>query len=143
MFLILMIIVIVAAFNILSALVMVVRDKQSDIAILRTLGTSPRSIMMIFIVQGTVIGIAGTLLGMAGGVSLALNVAAVVSFIEQLFSVQFMPADVYFISDFPSELHWDDVLQVCAFAFLISVVATLYPAWNASRTQPAEALRYE
>jgi lipoprotein-releasing system permease protein len=143
MFLILMIIVIVAAFNILSALVMVVRDKQSDIAILRTLGTSPRSIMMIFIVQGTVIGIAGTLLGMVGGVTLALNVAAVVSFIEQLFNIQFMPADVYFISDFPSELHWDDVLQICSFAFLISVGATLYPAWNASRTQPAEALRYE
>lgn len=143
MFLILMIIVIVAAFNILSALVMVVRDKQSDIAILRTLGASPRSIMMIFIVQGTVIGIAGTLLGMLGGVSLALNVAAVVSFIEQLFNIQFMPADVYFISDFPSELHWDDVVQVCTFAFLISVGATLYPAWNASRTQPAEALRYE
>jgi lipoprotein-releasing system permease protein len=143
MFLILMIIVIVAAFNILSALVMVVTDKQSDIAILRTLGTSPRSIMIIFMVQGTIIGIAGTLLGMAGGVSLALNVDTVVPAIERLFGVQFMPADVYYISDFPSELHWDDVFQICSFAFLISVFATLYPAWNASRTQPAEALRYE
>jgi lipoprotein-releasing system permease protein len=143
MFLILMIIVIVAAFNILSALVMVVTDKQSDIAILRTLGASPRSIMLIFMVQGTIIGIAGTLLGMAGGVSLALNVATVVPAIEHLFGVQFMPADVYYISDFPSELHWDDVFQICSFAFLISVFATLYPAWSASRTQPAEALRYE
>lgn len=143
MFLILMIIVIVAAFNILSALVMVVTDKQSDIAILRTLGASPRSIMIIFIVQGTVIGIAGTLLGMAGGISLALNVDTVVPAIERLFGIQFMPADVYYISDFPSELHWDDVFQICSFAFLISVGATLYPAWNASRTQPAEALRYE
>jgi lipoprotein-releasing system permease protein len=143
MFLILMIIVIVAAFNILSALVMVVTDKQSDIAILRTLGASPRSIMLIFMVQGTIIGIAGTLLGMAGGVSLAWNVATVVPVIEHLFGVQFMPADVYYISDFPSELHWDDVFQICSFAFLISVFATLYPAWSASRTQPAEALRYE
>jgi lipoprotein-releasing system permease protein len=142
MFLILMIIVIVAAFNILSALVMVVTDKQSDIAILRTLGASPRSIMIIFMVQGTII-IAGTLLGMAGGVSLALNVDTVVPAIERLFGIQFMPADVYYISDFPSELHWDDVFQICSFAFLISVFATLYPAWNASRTQPAEALRYE
>jgi lipoprotein-releasing system permease protein len=143
MFLILMIIVVVAAFNILSALVMVVTDKQSDIAILRTLGASPRSIMIIFMIQGTIIGIAGTLLGMAGGISLALNVATVVPFIEHLFGIQFMPPDVYQISDFPSELHWDDVIQICSFAFLISVCATLYPAWNASRTQPAEALRYE
>lgn len=143
MFLILMIIVVVAAFNILSALVMVVTDKQSDIAILRTLGTSPRSVMMIFMVQGTIIGIVGTLLGMAGGISLALNVDTVVPAIERLFGIQFMPADVYYISDFPSELHWDDVIQICSFTFLISVCATLYPAWNASRTQPAEALRYE
>lgn len=143
MFLILLIIIVVAAFNILSALVMVVTDKQSDIAILRTLGASPRSIMIIFMVQGTIIGIAGTLLGLVGGVSLALNVAPVVSFIEQIFHTQFMPPDVYYISDFPSELHWDDVAQVCSITFLISVCATLYPAWNASRTQPAEALRYE
>lgn len=143
MFLILMIIIVVAAFNILSALVMVVTDKQSDIAILRTLGASPRSIMAIFMVQGTIIGIAGTLLGLVGGVSLAWNVASVVSFIEQIFHTQFMPPDIYYISDFPSELHWDDVVQICSFAFLISVGATLYPAWSASRTQPAEALRYE
>lgn len=143
MFLILMIIVIVAAFNIVSTLVMVVTDKQSDIAILRTLGTSPRSVMAIFMVQGTIIGFVGTLLGMAGGVSLALNVDTVVPAIENLFGIQFMPADVYYISDFPSELHWDDVTQICSISFLISLVATLYPAWNASRTQPAEALRYE
>ncbi|WP_455203729.1 lipoprotein-releasing ABC transporter permease subunit [Kaarinaea lacus] len=143
MFLILMIIVIVAAFNIVSTLVMVVTDKQSDIAILRTLGTSPRSVMAIFMVQGTIIGFVGTLLGMTGGISLALNVDTVVPAIENLFGIQFMPADVYYISDFPSELHWDDVIQICSISFLISLVATLYPAWNASRTQPAEALRYE
>lgn len=143
MFLILMLIVMVAAFNIVSTLVMVVTDKQSDIAILRTLGMKPHSVMAIFMVQGTVIGFAGTILGMAGGIALALNVETVVPFIEYLFGVQFMPADVYYISTFPSELHWGDVVQITTVAFLLSVAATLYPAWSASRTQPAEALRYE
>jgi lipoprotein-releasing system permease protein len=143
MFLILMIIIVVAAFNILSTVLMMVTDKKSDIAILRTMGSSPRSIMSIFLVQGSVIGIAGTLLGLVGGVTLALNVASAVSFIEWAFHTQFMPPDVYYISDFPSELHWDDVLVVCVSAFLISILVTLYPAWSASRTQPAEALRYE
>jgi lipoprotein-releasing system permease protein len=143
MFLILMIIVIVAAFNIVSTLVMVVTDKQSDIAILRTLGASPRSVMVIFMVQGTIIGFVGTILGMTGGISLALNVDTVVPAIESLFGIQFMPPDVYYISDFPSELHWDDVIQICSISFGISLLATIYPAWNASRTQPAEALRYE
>lgn len=143
MFVILFLIVAVAAFNIVSTLVMVVTDKQSDIAILRTLGASPRSIMMVFMVQGTIIGIIGTLLGLAGGVSLALNVETIVPALERLFGIQFLPADVYYISDLPSKLHWEDVARICGVAFLLSLVATLYPAWRASRTQPAEALRYE
>jgi len=143
MFLILLLIVTVAAFNIVSTIVMVVRDKQSDIAILRTLGATPASIMVIFIVQGAVIGVFGTVLGALGGVGLALNVETIVPAIEGVFGVQFMPADVYYISEFPSELHWDDVTQITIISFIISLVATLWPAWNASKTQPAEALRYE
>ena len=143
MFLILMLIVAVAAFNIVSTIVMLVTDKVTEIAILRTLGASPASIMGIFLVQGTIIGAIGTLLGMLGGVSLALNVETVVPMIEQLFGAQFLPADVYYISEFPSDLHWDDVYLICSISFVISFLATLYPAWNASRTQPAEALRYE
>ncbi len=143
MFIILMLIVAVAAFNIVSTLVMVVTDKESDIAILRTLGASPRSIMAIFIVQGTVIGLVGAVLGVAGGLSLALNVETIVPAIEQAFGIEFMPADVYYISDLPSEVHMDDVVQISVVSFLLSILATLYPAWRASRTQPAEALRYE
>ncbi len=143
MFIILLLIVTVAAFNIVSTMVMVVREKQSDIAILRTLGASPMSIMVIFIVQGAVIGVLGTLLGTIGGVELALNVETIVPAIERLFGAQFMPADVYYISEFPSELHWDDVLKITTISFIISLVATLWPAWSASKTQPAEALRYE
>ncbi len=143
MFVILLLIVAVAAFNIVSTLVMVVTDKETDIAILRTLGATPKSVMGVFMVQGTLIGFVGTLLGLIGGVTLALNVENIVPAIEQLFSVQFLPADVYYISDLPSELHWDDVVKITGVAFLLSVVATLYPAWRASRTQPAEALRYE
>lgn len=143
MFVILLLIVAVAAFNIVSTLVMVVTDKETDIAILRTLGASPQSIMGIFMVQGTLIGFIGTLLGLIGGVALALNVETIVPAIEQAFGVQFLPADVYYISDLPSELHWDDVVKIGVVAFLISVIATLYPAWRASRTQPAESLRYE
>lgn len=143
MFVILFLIVAVAAFNIVSTLVMVVTDKQADIAILRTLGAPPASIMGIFMVQGTTIGFIGTLLGMIGGVALAFNVEAVVSHIEAWFGVQFLPADVYYISELPSELNWDDVVTICSTAFLLCVVVTLYPAWRAARTQPAEALRYE
>ena len=124
-------------------LVMVVKDKQADIAILRTLGAKPRSIMFIFLIQGAVIGVIGNILGAIGGISLALNVETVVPIIEKIFGVDFMPADVYYISDFPSELHWDDVFQITVVAFLLSVVFTIYPAWRAARTQPAEALRYE
>ena len=143
MFVILTLIVAVAAFNIVSTLVMVVTDKQADIAILRTLGATPRSIMSVFIVQGAVIGIFGTLLGVIGGVLLALNVETIVPALERLFNTQFLAADVYYISDLPSELHWDDVWLMAIVAFSLSLLATLYPAWRASRTQPAEALRYE
>ena len=143
MFIILTLIVAVAAFNIVSTLIMVVTDKQADIAILRTLGATPRSIMTIFIIQGVVIGLIGTALGVAGGVALALNIETIVPAIESLFNVKFMEADVYYISDVPSELHWNDVWIMAAVAFGLSLLATLYPAWRAARTQPAEALRYE
>ncbi len=143
MFIILLLIVAVAAFNIVSTLVMTVTDKQTDIAILRTLGVTPGSVMGIFMVQGTVIGFVGTLLGLIGGVALALNVETIVPAIEHAFGIQFLPADVYYISDLPSELHWDDVVKITVVAFVLSVVATIYPAWRAAKTQPAEALRYE
>ena len=143
MFLILLLIVAVAAFNIVSTLVMAVQDKRADIAILRTLGANPFSIMQIFIVQGTMIGVVGLLLGVIGGVSLALNVDVVVPAIERLFSVQFLSKEVYYISELPSELHWSDVLTISLTSFFLTVLATLYPSWRASRTQPAEALRYE
>ncbi|MFN2309816.1 MAG: FtsX-like permease family protein, partial [Gammaproteobacteria bacterium] len=107
------------------------------------LGATPRSIMAIFVVQGTVIGIFGTLLGLAGGVALALNVETIVPAIERLFGVHFMAPDVYYISKLPSQLDWQDVWRIGGVAFLLSLLATLYPAWRASRTQPAEALRYE
>jgi lipoprotein-releasing system permease protein len=143
MFIILTLIVAVAAFNIVSTLIMVVTDKRSDIAILRTLGASPRSVMTIFIIQGVFIGVLGTALGVAGGVSLALNVETIVPAIEHLFNVQFLAADVYYISDVPSELHWNDVGVMAGVAIVLSLLATLYPAWRAARTHPAEALRYE
>jgi lipoprotein-releasing system permease protein len=143
MFIILTLIVAVAAFNIVSTLIMVVTDKRSDIAILRTLGTSPGSIMTIFIIQGVVIGVLGTALGVAGGVGLALNVETIVPAIEHLFNVEFLAADVYYISDVPSELHWKDVWVMASMAMGLCLMATLYPAWRAARTHPAEALRYE
>ena len=141
--LLLMFIVAVAAFNIVSTLVMVVTDKESDIAILRTLGASPGRIMRIFMVQGTIIGVIGTILGVIGGVSLALNLDVVVPWIEQLLGVHILDPGVYYISDVPSDLHWDDVWVITGVSFLLGIVATLYPAWRASKTQPAEALRYE
>ncbi len=143
MFIILSLIVAVAAFNIVSTLVMAVTDKQADIAILRTLGASPGSIMKIFIVQGAMIGVIGSLLGVGGGIVLALNIDTVVPFIERLLGTHILSKDVYYISELPSDLHRDDVLIVAGFSFLISLLATLYPSWRASRTQPAEALRYE
>ncbi len=143
MFVILTLIVAVAAFNIVSTLIMVVTDKESDIAILRTLGITPAGVMRIFMVQGSVIGVIGTLLGAVGGVALALNVESIVPAIEALFEVKFLAPDVYYISDLPSDLNWPDVGRICGVALLLSLVATIYPAWRASRTQPAEALRYE
>jgi len=143
MFIILTLIVAVAAFNIVSTLVMVVTDKRADIAILRTLGASPGSIMIIFIIQGIVIGAMGTAMGVLGGVGLALNVETIVPAIEGFFNVEFLAADVYYISDVPSELHWNDVWIMAMVSLGLSLLATLYPAWRAARTHPAEALRYE
>jgi lipoprotein-releasing system permease protein len=143
MFVILLLIVAVAAFNIVSTLVMMVRDKEADIAVLRTLGATPGSIMAIFIVQGSVIGMVGTLLGGIAGVLLALNVETIVPMIEHLFHVEFLSANVYYISELPSDLEWSDVIRICSVSLVLSLVATLYPAWRAARTQPAEALRYE
>jgi lipoprotein-releasing system permease protein len=140
---ILFLIVAVAAFNIVSALVMVVTDKQSDIAILRTLGASPRSVMSIFIVQGITIGLVGSLLGMLLGVLLALNVEGIVAWIEALFSIKFLDPSIYYISQLPSDVQWSDVGLIGIGAFLLSLLATLYPSWRAARVQPAEALRYE
>jgi len=143
MFLILLLIVAVAAFNIVSTLVMTVTDKRADIAILRTLGASPGSIMRIFILQGTLIGVIGLALGIVGGVALALNVETVVPFLERLLGMQFLAKDVYYISDLPSDLHWSDVWIIAVTSFSLTVLATLYPSWRAARTNPAEALRYE
>nr|VFK27044.1 MAG: lipoprotein-releasing system permease protein [Candidatus Kentron sp. MB]VFK31371.1 MAG: lipoprotein-releasing system permease protein [Candidatus Kentron sp. MB]VFK75452.1 MAG: lipoprotein-releasing system permease protein [Candidatus Kentron sp. MB] len=143
MFIILTLIVAVAAFNIVSALVMVVTDKEADIAILRTLGASPNSIMWIFIAQGTLIGFIGTLLGALGGIGLATNIEAIVPRIEALFKVKFLSPDVYYISNVPADMRWPDVGVITLLAFILCVLATLYPAWRAARTQPAEALRYE
>jgi lipoprotein-releasing system permease protein len=143
MFIILLLIVAVAAFNIVSTLVMVVTDKRGDIAILKTQGLSNPSVMGIFIVLGCVIGTVGTILGTLGGVLLALNVETIVPAIEKTFGVHFMAADVYYISEVPSQLIWADVYWIAAMAFLLSLLATLYPAWQASRINPAEVLRYE
>lgn len=141
--LLLLIIVAVAAFNIVSTLVMVVTDKQGDIAILRTLGMSPSSIMGVFMVQGSVIGVVGILLGTGLGIILALTVTDIIAGIEQLLGVQFLNANVYFISYLPSELKWLDVMIVTSSGLLMSFLATLYPAYRASKVKPAEALRYD
>jgi lipoprotein-releasing system permease protein len=143
MFVILLLIVAVAAFNIVSTLVMVVTDKRADIAILRTQGVTPRTVMIVFILLGSIIGLAGTLAGVLGGIALALNVETLVPAIERLFGVHFLAADVYYISELPSELHLEDVLKVSAAAFLLTLLATLYPAWHAAKVKPAEELRYE
>ncbi|WP_110949665.1 lipoprotein-releasing ABC transporter permease subunit [Pseudomonas bohemica] len=141
--LLLLLIVAVAAFNIISTLVMVVNDKRGDIAILRTLGATPGQIMAIFMVQGTVIGVVGTLIGAGVGILAALNVSSAISVLEGLIGHKFLNADVYFIDYLPSQLMAEDVLLVCGAALVLSFLATLYPAWRAARTQPAEALRYE
>lgn len=143
MSIILLLMVAVAAFNIVSTLIMVVTDKRTDIAILKTQGLTSASVMGIFMVLGTIIGVIGTVVGVIGGVLLSLNAADIVKAIEETFHIKFLDAKVYYISDLPSELIWTDVYGIAAMAFLLSLLATIYPAWQASRINPAEVLRYE
>jgi lipoprotein-releasing system permease protein len=143
LFVILMMVIAVAAFNIVSTLVMVVKDKQSDIAILRTIGARPMSILKIFMTQGSIVGIAGTLAGVGLGMLLSLNLEAIIGFFESVFGIKFLAADVYFISDLPSDLQYADVALVAVIALVLAFVSTIYPAWIAAKTAPAEALRYD
>jgi len=143
MFVILLMIVAVAAFNIIATLVMIVKEKQSDIAILRTFGSGPRNILLTFLLQGVLIGLAGTVLGAALGMLVAHNVELLVHLLEHLLGTQFLDPRVYNMSDLPAYVEWTDVLRVCGVAFLLCALATLYPSWRASRTQPAEALRHD
>jgi lipoprotein-releasing system permease protein len=143
MFIILTLIIAVAAFNLVSTLVMTVTDKQADIAILRTLGASPRSVMKIFMIQGALVGLFGTAVGVTLGVTVALNVDVIVPAIEHVLGVQFLPRDIYLISALPSDLRWPDVWTIGAVAVVLAFLATLYPSWWAARVKPAEALRYE
>jgi lipoprotein-releasing system permease protein len=143
MFIILALIIGVAAFNLVSTLVMTVTDKQADIAILRTMGASRGMIQKIFFIQGLAIGILGSVLGVLFGLLIASNIDVIVPAIESLFRVQFLPKDIYFISELPSDIHSEDVIKVSSMAFILSLLATLYPSWRAAKIQPAEALRYE
>lgn len=143
MFFILLLIILIAVFNLLASLVMAVTDKQADIAILRTLGVKPITISSIFVTQGATIGIIGIIFGLIGGLSLAHNVEPAIAFLESMFGIEFMPADVYYISDFPTEIRISDIQNTIVAAFILSLVFSVIPAWIASRTQPAEALRYE
>lgn len=143
LFVILLLVVAVAAFNIVSALVMVVKDKRSDIAILRTIGASPRSVLGIFALQGTFIGLVGTAAGATLGLLLTANLERLVHALERLLGTHFLDAKVYFMSDLPAYAEWRDVLRICGVAFLLCALATLYPAWRAAGTQPAEALRHD
>jgi lipoprotein-releasing system permease protein len=143
MFIILTLIIAVAAFNLVSTLVMTVTDKQADIAILRTLGASPRSIMGIFMVQGAAAGIIGTLAGVALGLLVALNIDVIVPAIERMLQVSFLPGSIYLISRMPSDPQSEDIVPIAVISLLLAFIATLYPSWRASRVQPAEALRYE
>ena len=143
MFVILSLIVAVAAFNIISTLVMAVSDKQSDIAVLRTLGASPNSILKIFMIQGTIIGVIGIFLGIIGGVWLASNIETIVPALENIFGYKFLSPDVYYISDLPSDMHWKDVMYIGVISFILCLLATIYPAKRAANILPAEALRYE
>jgi lipoprotein-releasing system permease protein len=143
MFIILTLIIAVAAFNLVSTLVMVVTDKHPDIAIMRTLGASPASIMKIFMVQGSVIGTFGTVIGVVAGIVTALNIDVIVPAIEHVFNFQILSREVYYISELPSDLHPGEVVYVALMSLALSFVATLYPSWRAARVNPAEALRYE
>jgi lipoprotein-releasing system permease protein len=143
MFILLSLVILIAAFNLVSSLVMLVQDKQSDIAILRTLGMSPGAVMRVFVVQGLVVGLAGIAIGVSAGVALASNLSHVVAFVEKVFDTELMPSDVYYISGVPSVVNASDVVMVALIAFVMCLLATLYPAWRASRTDPATALRYE
>jgi len=143
MFIILSLIVAVAAFNIVSTLVMVVTDKQADIAILRTLGMSPRSILVVFMIQGILIGVIGTVIGVILGVLISLNIETIVPALEQFFHTQFLPKGVYPITELPSDMEWNDVVSIAILSFTMSILATFYPALKAGHTDPAEALRYE
>ena len=143
MFIILLMIVAVAAFNIVSTLVMIVKEKQSDIAILRTIGVGPKNVLAMFVVQGVLIGLAGTVIGAGLGILLAHNIQDIISGVEKTFHVQFMDASVYYMSELPAYVEMADVIRICAVAFVLCALATIYPAWRASRTAPAEALRHD
>ena len=143
MFVILLLIVAVAAFNIISTLVMVVKDKQSDIAILRTLGAGPRSILAIFVTQGTAIGLIGTLAGVALGVLISVNLESLVHGLESILGIRFMDAKVYYMSDLPASVQWPDVIKISLTSFGLCCLSTIYPSWRAAKTQPAQALRHE
>ena len=143
MFIILTLIVAVAAFNLVSTLVMTVTDKRADIAILRTLGASPKSIMGIFVVQGAMVGVIGTLAGLLLGLGIALNIDVLVPALERLLNASFLPKDIYLISRMPSEPQYSDIMPIAVIALILAFLATLYPSWHASRVNPAEALRYE
>jgi len=143
MFIILSLIVLVAAFNIITALIMVVMEKTKDIAILKSMGATAKSIMRIFMLQGLIIGAIGTVLGCIGGLIVAFNIEAISSFIENLFGFKILPGDVYYLSELPSKVNYTDVFIIVLFAMIICFFATIYPSWNASKLDPAEALRYE
>ena len=143
MFFILLILIVVAAINLVATLVMIVKEKQTDIAILRTIGAAPGNVLRIFLVQGALIGLVGTFAGACLGWVLAINVTGIIRGIESLFGIQFLDASVYLMSDLPSEVQLGDVLKVSGVALTLSAVATIYPAWRAARTMPAEALRHE